>query len=60
MVTEGVIMLKCGFIAKDGMVVHLTVHPKCRLGEKTKKSHNCYFTSPDMSTLNKSSGIPSL
>ena len=33
MVTEGVETLKCGFIEKEGMVVPLTVRPKCRLRE---------------------------
>jgi hypothetical protein len=58
MVIEGVVTLKCGFIEKEGMVVPLTVQPKCRLGENIKIGHNCYFTNPDMST--NSSGIPSL
>jgi hypothetical protein len=49
----GVIMLNCGFIEKEGMVVPLMVQPKCRLGENIKIGHNCYFTSPDMSTLIK-------
>jgi len=40
MVTEGVIMFKCGFIEKEGMVVPLTFQPKCRLGENIKIGHN--------------------
>jgi hypothetical protein len=60
MVTEGVITLNCRFTKKEGMAVSLTVQPKYRLGENTKIGHNHYFTCPDMSTLNKSSGIPSL
>jgi len=52
MVTKVVITLKCGFNEKEEMVPR-TVQPQCRLGENIKIGYNCFFTSPDVSTLIK-------